>query len=457
MQLAKGLCLVKPGFFAFVGAGGKTTAIFKLARQLSAPVIITTTTHLGADQVTLADRHLMVGPRKQAHDLSEVMLAADGVIVVTGPATSDNRLTAPDRDTLDWLARYTANHQIPFLVEADGSRRLPVKAPGLHEPVIPGWVDEVVVVTGLSGLGKPLTKDWVHRPECFEALSGLRSDETITTEALARVLVAGEGGLKGIPAGIPRVALLNQADNAVIQSQGRRLAELLVSVYDRVLLACLEPQKAEGKFQLQSVEAFPEVIAAFTPVAGIILAAGDATRMGMLKQLLIWKGDPFIRHVAKTALKAGLSPVTVVLGAESERIQQALEGLPVQIVNNPEWQNGQSTSIRAGVQSLPRNTGATVFMLADQPQIPETLVTSLVGLHQQSLAPIVAPQAGGRRGNPVLFDRTAFADLLALQGDTGGRAVFSRYPVTWLPWQDDSILLDIDTPEDYIQLINSDL
>jgi len=189
------------------------------------------------------------------------------------------------------------------------------------------------------------------------------------------------------------------------------------------------------------------------PVAGIILAAGASTRLGQPKQLLPWRGQPVIRHVAQTALSAGLDPVVVVTGALGEPIRQALAGLAIQVVHNPAWAEGQSTSVRCGLQALPDAAGAVVILLADQPQVPVTLVGKLVEIYRSQPVEIVAPQVQDRRANPVLFDRSVFADLLALQGDTGGRAVFSRHAVTWLPWLDESLLLDIDTWEDYQRLL----
>jgi molybdenum cofactor cytidylyltransferase len=85
--------------------------------------------------------------------------------------------------------------------------------------------------------------------------------------------------------------------------------------------------------------------------------------------------------------------------------------------------------------------------------VPVTLVGKLVEIYRSQPVEIVAPQVQDRRANPVLFDRSVFSDLLALQGDTGGRAVFSHHTVTWLPWLDDSLLLDIDTWEDYQRLL----
>jgi molybdenum cofactor cytidylyltransferase len=167
----------------------------------------------------------------------------------------------------------------------------------------------------------------------------------------------------------------------------------------------------------------------------------------------VWEGETFVRRVTCTALEAGLSPVVVVTGAWAEDVASAVSDLPVRIANNPGWQTGQGSSVRTGVRALPAESGAVVFFLADQPQIPSTLIKALLAEHARTLAPIIAPLVDGRRGNPVCFDRVTFPELLALTGDTGGRALFSRYPVTWLPWHDASVLVDVDTEEDYQRLV----
>jgi molybdenum cofactor cytidylyltransferase len=420
---------------AFAGAGGKTTALFQLARELGQPVIVTATTHLGAWQISLADHHIIAESMDEisAHEFN-------GVTLITGPIKGD-RTEPIDKSILGWLYKISKRRDIPILIEADGSRQKPLKAPAEHEPVIPKFVDMVVVVAGLSGLGKPMNEENVHRSRIFGELANQKNDAAIMPEDVVKVLCHPKGGLKNIPSQARRVALLNQADTPELQAVGGKMARQLLDSYDAVLVGVLQSSK------IQAVE----------NIAGIVLAAGGSTRFGQTKQLLNWREQPFVRAVAKTALDAGLSPVLVVTGANADEVEKAVNDLNVSIIRNAGWQNGQGTSIRAGVQALPSETGACVFLLADQPQIPASVIRALMEAHSNRLQPIVAPLVQmERRANPVLFDRVTFPDLLTLEGDTGGRAIFHKHKVEFMPWHDDILLLDVDKPEDYKRLVESE-
>jgi molybdenum cofactor cytidylyltransferase len=303
-------------------------------------------------------------------------------------------------------------------------------------------VDLVIVVAGLTGLGQALDEDFVHRPQIFSELSGLPPGREITVEALARVLAHPQGGLKNIPPAARRVVLLTQAESPALQSQGGRLAQLLLPAFDSILVGSLHT----AAFQ------------AFERVAGVVLAAGASTRFGRPKQLLDWHGMPFVRAIAQTALTAGLDPVLVVTGSRAEEVEAALHGLPVRLVRNEAWQEGQAGSIRAAVKSLAPSVlsgaevGAAIFLLADQPQVNAPILQALVERHRLDLPPALAPLVRDARANPVLFDRVAFPDLLELRGDVGGRGLFHKYPPAYLPWHDERLLLDVDTPEQYRKL-----
>jgi len=188
-------------------------------------------------------------------------------------------------------------------------------------------------------------------------------------------------------------------------------------------------------------------------VAAVVLAAGGSSRYGEPKQLLDYHGTPFVRAVAEVALSAGLSPVVVVTGAVAEGVERALGGLGVRCAFNPDWPQGQSGSVRVGVGALPAATGAAVFMLADQPQVPEPLLRALVARHRETLAQAVVPYVGTRRATPTLFDRAVFPALQLLSGDSGGRSLLAELEVERVLCDDSRLLLDVDTPEDYSRLI----
>ena len=436
MQLLRALRLSQTSCIAIVGAGGKTTALFQIARQFTGPVIVTATTHFGEWQIPLADQHIIASsPNKLAG------LRFDGVTLVTGLLRQDNRTDSVSQDILFWLRAEAKKLNIPLLIEADGARQKPLKAPAAHEPAIPSFVDSVLVVTGLSGLGKPLTDETVHRAETFAKLSGLKINEAITSDSLIHALIHPNGGLKNIPAQARKIVLLNQADTPELQSIGGKMANALLGKFNSVIVGTLEPSNLQT----------------FEPTAGIILAAGASKRFGQPKQLLDWRGEPFVRAVAKTALEAGLFPVIVVIGSNADQVEAALQDLPVKTVLNGDWQSGQASSIRTGVQALPPETGSVLFLLADQPQIHEDVIRALVAHHATEFYPIVAPLVlNERRANPVLFDRVTFPDLLKLKGDVGGRAIFDKHRVEYLPWHDDRLLLDVDRPEDYQRLVEDD-
>jgi molybdenum cofactor cytidylyltransferase len=461
MQLSKALRFsvssAVSSVIAFVGAGGKTTAMFRAAQEL-APALVTTTTHLGAWQASLAKVHFAWGSDEPMPEMEATL--GSGITLVTGSLDEETEryrgLTAPQLEKLRQLAGY---HALPLLIEADGSRQKPLKAPAEHEPVIPEFVATVVIVAGLNGLNKPLTEEHVQRAERFSALSGLKMGAKVTATALVSLLTHPEGGLKNIPAGARRVALLNQADTTTLQSQANEIGQALLSAYDSALIACVDPPLG---FMREPVLAVKENI------AGIILAAGKSSRYGKTKQLLDYHGQPFVRVVAETALKAGLSPVIVVTGADTEQVEAAIHGLPISIVHNLDWESGQSTSIRVGVLEcgssastgakveLPhsREVGGAIFLLADQPQVSVEVLRALVERHSQDLPAVLAPYIFDQRANPVLFDRVTFQDLLTLKGDTGGRAIFSKFSPRYLNWYDRKLLLDVDTLEDYQRLVN---
>ena len=425
---------------AFVGAGGKSSAIACIASEVSGefPVIVSTTTHLALSQRTLAKAHLVVSNLAELKALP-ALLAKHRSVLVTGPvARGEPRWSGVDGNVMKVLRRVASVKGAALLIEADGARGLSLKVPGEREPVIPRFADMVVPVAGLDAIGASLDSGLVHHPERVAALLWIGQGETLLPSHVSRILVDPAGGLKRTPPGSEVRVLLTKAEGDRLAS-GREVAAAILAS---------SPVQAVVLGSLLSSQPAVEV---HGRVAGVVLAAGGSSRLHRPKQLVQWRGKPLVWHAVHAALEGGLSPVVVVLGANEAEIRDAVRDEPVRFVQNQAWEEGQSTSVRSGLAAVGREADAVVFMLSDTPLVDSRLVAALVHEHRVSLTPIVAPQAGGRWANPVLFDRVTFRDLASLYGDMGGRLLFDRFRMAGIQWAP-SILLDIDTAEDLREL-----
>ncbi len=440
MEIFRALRINADTRMAFVGAGGKTTAMFRAARQARTKVIVASAAHLAVDEAALADRHFII---QSGGDLARAgRQLVEGVNLVTGEEGPRRRYLGLSEGLILGIKRLADNNCVPLLIEADGSRRLPLKAPAEHEPPIPQWVNAVVVVAGLSALGKPLDESAVFRADIFSQLSGKPSGSLLQFADVCQVLTHPLGGLKNIPEAAGKILLLNQWEAASLSTEELREAkDLLLARFESIVVSSMQSVGDEVKFRLENV-------------AGIILAAGQSERFGRPKQLLAWKGKPFIQHVVDAALQAELYPIIVVLGAVIEPIQKVLSQYPIEIINNEEWSYGQAESTAAGARAVAGRCGAAIFLLSDMPQVSVDMLREYLSFHGQNDYYILAPKASGQPANPVMFDRRCFPALVKLHGRTGGRQLFNDLPVTWLEMQDPFLALDVDTPEDYQTLIS---
>jgi molybdenum cofactor cytidylyltransferase len=166
-------------------------------------------------------------------------------------------------------------------------------------------------------------------------------------------------------------------------------------------------------------------------IAGVLLAAGGSSRLGRPKQLLPLAGRPLIAHALGSALASGLDQVVVVLGHEAAAIQASIEEslgrTRARIVVNLRYAEGQATSVVAGLTALGTDTEAALFLLGDQPGVGAAMIDTLLATFLATPAPIVAPTYAGTIGNPVLFSRDLFPELLRLTGDEGARGVVRRH------------------------------
>jgi molybdenum cofactor cytidylyltransferase len=175
--------------------------------------------------------------------------------------------------------------------------------------------------------------------------------------------------------------------------------------------------------------------------------------MGHNKLLLAFAGESVLRGGARRALAGGLSPLIVVLGAEADRAAAELEGLPCDIVRNPQYQSGMTSSMHAGLAALPAGTGAAMILLADMPLVTAAMIRKMTQRYHETGASLVISRYDGVSAPPTLFDRRVFAELLASSGEGAGKQVVRdhRAAAEVLDWPAVT-LADLDTPEDYARL-----
>jgi len=188
-------------------------------------------------------------------------------------------------------------------------------------------------------------------------------------------------------------------------------------------------------------------------VAAIVLAAGQSTRMGAQNKLLLADGgDPLVRHAVKMAVLSQLKPVVVVLGHEADRVRAVCDGLPVTFTINPDFANGLSTSLKAGIKALPENIDGAAVILADMPGLDAALLDRLYAAFEAEPAALAAvPVHDGEWGNPCILAAALFAEVDALSGDQGARKILvtHRDMVIEMPESSDAATRDIDTPDDW--------
>lgn len=188
------------------------------------------------------------------------------------------------------------------------------------------------------------------------------------------------------------------------------------------------------------------------PAACIVLAAGASTRLGRPKQLLRYQGESLLGRACRAAQEAGFAPVIAVLGAYAPLMEEALSGTDVQLAYNSDWESGMGSSVRAGLstalQTVPK-LQAACFVLTDQPYLSAELLSGMRQKLHQSTAPGIAASYNGVLGVPAIFRAALFAELLALDGQKGAKAVLRRHREALLAHDFPLGQYDIDRPADW--------
>jgi len=185
---------------------------------------------------------------------------------------------------------------------------------------------------------------------------------------------------------------------------------------------------------------------------GVLLAAGSASRYGSAKQLLPIDGEPMVRRATLAALQIG-ARLLVVTGAHAAAVEAALAGLPLELLHNPDWEQGMGGSIGCAFRHIGQSSPASLVLLADQPQVGAGELQRLVDAGQRMPGRIIAANHGALLGPPCLFPQRWYPELAALSGPQGARGLLQKHAAEVEPLPLPQAAADIDTPEDYRRLL----
>lgn len=453
LNLASALNLNGAGLIAITGGGGKTSLMFALAKILPGKIVTTTTTRIFAAQMNQApavciyesQRTANLGKEEQARtsvmdvgEYSELgsMLSRYGSCLVVGRVDDAKALGVP----IELPGQLLARPDVDFvIVEADGSRMQPIKAPAGHEPVIPPETQLVVNVVGIDAIGGRIT-DIAHRPERVARVTSLELDDRLTGEALAALIVHPDGGMKSIPNKATFISFINKVETESELAIGRRVAKRILKHprVSRVVIGALRSDKP--------------VLEIHRRVTAVVLAAGESKRMESAKQLLPWGRTTVLGQTLDNLKQSGVTDIVVVSGHEREAIEAVADRHGVASIYNSRYADGEMlSSLQAAVSRFPDNIEAILVMLADQPMVRAQTIDQLLGAFWTCTGELIAPIFKGERGNPVLIGRQFFPELLALPKGSAPRDLVKRHKdkLNLVEVDTDSVLQDLDRPDQY--------
>lgn len=424
-----------PQMVAFTGAGGKTSLMFILAGTLPGKIVITTTTRMAREQIEFAARSI---PAAVSRYPSLLPIACTRITTIVGPDVEENKVAGVG---LEVPGRLLAQPDVSFvLVEADGARKLPLKAPAAHEPALPPQTTLVVPVTGIDALGKTIDTA-AHRPELVAALLGKDVHDRVETQDLAVVMTHPQGALKNVPPAARVIAVINKVEDGDQLKDARGTARAILR----------EPRIQQ--VVIAAAERPDPVVEVHKRVTATLLAAGESSRMGQAKLLLPWGDTTVLGRTIRNVQKSAVFDSLVVTGAQAQDVADIARAAGLPTLFNEHYSTGEMlSSLQMAVRHLPAHIDAVLVMLGDQPLVEPETIDRILSAYWQGKGEIVAPQFKSRRGNPVLIDRRYFEELLALSPGSAPRDLLKKHPAYLVPVESESVLLDIDDPTEYERL-----
>lgn len=436
--------LCQSELICFVGAGGKTTSMFKLAQELKGlgkRVLVTTTTAIFYPDKNDCDEIIVTDSR----DFTMLNQAKKGILVLGREISPNNKLLGFDREVIENIYKQGLFDYI--LVEADGAKRRPIKAPADHEPVIPVSTSKTIALIGLDCIQKRINSEYVHRPEIFARLTDSSLEDKINEEKIFRLITSKQGLFKNVPEKCERYLLLNKLETKEREKAAYKIIDMLTKSKFKIdaYLAC---NLLTNKY----LEVLPRAF-----ISGIIMASGFSKRMKQEKLILDINGIPLVERVIKAAVESGLDEIILIY--KSNKVKILAEKYAVKTEYNSRSNLGQSEAIKLGVKSSNSKAAGFMFLTGDQAFITAEIINKVIDVFKTVNYPVVLPIYNGKRGNPVIFSSQLKDELLKLDGDNGARVIMKKIPRDVKKVYIDEAFrrIDIDTPEDYYGVCRLDM
>ena len=438
MKLSAAFNVRRGDVISFVGAGGKTSTLLALGYELVDAgwrVLATTTTRIGEDQLDLFPAAVRSLTREAVAD----SLNRHNFTFVYDEIHA-GKVYGPALNTVPWLLDSVDADVL--LIEADGARRLPFKAPSPHEPVIPPETTLVIPVASIAALGQPLDEAHVYNPEAMIERYGFYYGAPVKSPWMAQVLRDETLGLKGVPPDARVAVFLNATpESGYLRARARLIARLVLRSPRVSTVALGSARAADPVHEVQR------------PVGAVVLAAGLSSRMGQHKVLLPWTdGKTILEHILEQLILARVEHIVVVTGRDAGRVRAIAEAYDVQTAFNPDYATGEMlSSLQVGLRALPDRVAAALAVLGDQPTIQPRVVQQVLMAYAEGKGDIVAPSYQMRRGHPILIDRRYWREIFDLPPGGAPRDVINAHAdrIAYVNVNTDSVLRDVDTPQDY--------
>lgn len=418
----------KPYMITFVGGGGKTSHMFKLANELKrfGNVLVTTTTKILLPDENSYDYLFVL-------ETDNLTVNKNGVTLLAQNINENKKLSGVDKYFLDDL--YEKKSFKFILIEADGAKEKPLKAPNDTEPIIPLNTNINIGIIGVDALDKKV-EEVCFRENLFKNITKKDKDEIVDDNSILSLISHDKGLFKDTPKKCKKFFIISKCDNKENKERALKVLDraLSCSNIDRLFLSSVN-----NNF----------INRVFVDVCGIIMASGLSRRMGKNKLLMKVENESMIERIVKACVSSNLKKVIVVYN--KIEVKEKIKGYNLELLYNKNPEVGQSMSIKLGLDRANRiNPKGYMFLVGDQPFIQSKLINSLLSEFIENNENIIIPKYREKNGNPVVFPKGLSEKFNALQGDSGGREIIKKYDkIKYLKFEDDIQGFDIDTKEDY--------